>query len=109
MGLMFAAPKSANAHSLASSLSLRKQLDKANGDLRIVQEKLLKAERLAAIGELAGMVGHDLRNPLQGIAGATYYLRARNGSKLDEKDREMVATIETCIQRSNKIINDLLD
>ena len=34
---------------------------------------------------------------------------ARNASKLDDKGREMVATIETCIQRSNKIINDLLE
>jgi len=38
-------------------------------------EALLRSERLAAIGELAGMVGHDLRNPLQGIAGAVYYLK----------------------------------
>ena len=41
-------------------------------DLRTVQlkdanERLVKSERLAALGELAGMVGHDLRNPLAGI------------------------------------------
>lgn len=35
-------------------------------------EQRLLSERLAAIAELAGMVGHDLRNPLQGIAGAAY-------------------------------------
>ena len=36
-------------------------------ELKESQEKLLKAERLAAIGQLAGQVGHDLRNPLTGI------------------------------------------
>jgi signal transduction histidine kinase len=106
---MFVVPSSGDSRNLSSFLTLEKKLDKANADLRVAEEKLLKAERLAAIGELAGMVGHDLRNPLQGMAGAAYYLKARNGSKLDDKGREMVATIETCIQRSNKIINDLLE
>ena len=30
------------------------------------------AERLAAIGATAGMVGHDIRNPLQTIAGEVF-------------------------------------
>jgi PAS domain S-box-containing protein len=38
-----------------------------------MEQKLLKAERFASIGELAGMIGHDLRNPLSGIRGATFY------------------------------------
>lgn len=73
------------------------------------QKRLLKAERLAAIGELAGMVGHDLRNPLTGIAGATYYLKRNWGPKIDKKAHEMLRLIEDDIQYSNKIINDLLE
>jgi len=73
------------------------------------ENKLLKAERLAAIGELAGMVGHDLRNPLTGIAGATYYLKTKYGAKMDEKSKEMLKIIEKDIEYSNKIISDLLD
>jgi PAS domain S-box-containing protein len=73
------------------------------------QNKLLKAERLAAIGQLAGMVGHDLRNPLTGIAGATYYLKTKYGSKMEEKGKEMLRIIEKDIEYSNKIISDLLD
>jgi signal transduction histidine kinase len=69
----------------------------------------LKAERLAAIGELAGMVGHDLRNPLQGISNATFSLRNRQLSHLDLSGRQSLETIEKCVERSNKIINDLLD
>jgi PAS domain S-box-containing protein len=73
------------------------------------QNKLLRAQRLAAIGELAGMVGHDLRNPLTGIAGATYYLKMKLGQKLNDKEREMFETVERAIAYSNKIIDDLLE
>jgi signal transduction histidine kinase len=71
--------------------------------------RLLKTERLAAIGELAGMVGHDLRNPLTGIAGAVYYLKSKYSNALDARGREMLQIIEQDIDYSNKIINDLLE
>jgi signal transduction histidine kinase len=71
--------------------------------------KLRELERMATIGELSAMVGHDLRNPLTGIAGATYYLKMKAGSKLSEKEKGMLVTIEHAIDYSNKIINDLLE
>ena len=80
-------------------ISERKQMEK----------KLLKAERLAAIGEVAAMVGHDLRNPLTGIAGAVYYLRNKLELTMDEKSLEMVELIEKDVEYSNKIVSDLLD
>jgi PAS domain S-box-containing protein len=73
------------------------------------QNKLLKAERLATIGEIAAMVGHDLRNPLTGITGATYYLKTKSGLTLDRRSREMLEIIERDVEYSNKIVNDLLD
>jgi len=78
----------------------------------LVEEKtkqLREAERLSAIGELAAMIGHDLRNPLMGIAGAAYYLKQKLDSTADEKTREMLNLIKECIEYSNKIVNDLLD
>jgi len=78
-------------------------------ELVVAQKKLLKTERLAAIGEIAAMVGHDLRNPLTGITGATYYLKMKLGSDIDEKPREMLDIIEKDVEYSNKIVNDLLD
>jgi PAS domain S-box-containing protein len=71
--------------------------------------QLLKSERLAAIGQLAAMVGHDLRNPLTGIVGAAYYLNTKFRRKLDSKGREMLDVIRKDIEHSNKIINDLLE
>jgi PAS domain S-box-containing protein len=73
------------------------------------QSKLLQSERLAAIGQLAAMVGHDLRNPLTGIGAATYYLRKKLASKPDEKTREMFEVIEKDIEYANSIITDLLE
>ncbi|HXX87297.1 MAG TPA: PAS domain S-box protein, partial [Candidatus Acidoferrum sp.] len=74
-----------------------------------MEQQLFKSERLAAIGELAGMVGHDLRNPLTGIAGAAYYLKTKYGQKMGERAIEMLTIIEKDIEYSNKIINDLLE
>jgi PAS domain S-box-containing protein len=78
-------------------------------DRKRMEQQLFKSERLAAIGELAGMVGHDLRNPLTGIAAAAYYLRTKYASKVDDKAREMLEIIGNDIEYSNKIINDLLE
>jgi PAS domain S-box-containing protein len=78
----------------------------------LVEEKtkqLKQAERMAAIGETAAMVGHDLRNPLTGIAGATYYLKKKLGPKMDKKAREMLELVQKSIEYSNKIISDLLE
>src|SRR5665647_3605182 len=55
---------------LIRDLSEKKELEK----------RLFNAERLAAIGELAGMVGHDLRNPLAGIKNAVYFMKKKGAA-----------------------------
>ncbi len=74
-----------------------------------IQALLLKSERMAAIGELAGMVGHDLRNPLQGILAAAYVLKVGLRTSTDEKVRTMLEIIEKDVAYANKIVGDLLD
>jgi len=102
-----------NAQLIESLREAREQLeqkvDERTRELRRSQEQLLKAQRLAVIGELAGMVGHDLRNPLTSIAGAAYYMKRRPSAKADDKVTEMLELVEKNIAYSNKIINDLLD
>ena len=88
---------------------LEEKVEERTKQLKEMQQQLLKSERLAAIGELAAMIGHDLRNPLTGIAGATYYLKTKCRSKIDNKSKEMLRIIEKDIENSNKIINDLLE
>jgi signal transduction histidine kinase/putative methionine-R-sulfoxide reductase with GAF domain len=88
---------------------LEAKVQERTRELKEAQDRLLKSQRLTAIGELAGMVGHDLRNPLTGITGAAYYLKNKVGDTTNGKAREMLEIIEKNIAYSNKIINDLLD
>ncbi|MCL6579023.1 MAG: PAS domain S-box protein [Candidatus Bathyarchaeota archaeon] len=91
------------------SQHLEALVEQRTRQLKKAQEKLIKSERLAAIGEVAAMVGHDLRNPLTGIKGATYYLKTKLYSKMGEKTKEMLELIEADIEYANKIITDLLE
>ena len=79
----------------------------------IVEERtkqLKQSERMATIGELATMVAHDLRNPLQGIAGATYYIKTKNKDVLNDPATEkMFDLIQKDLNYSDKIVSDLLD
>lgn len=91
------------------SEKLEQLVEKRTGQLKQAEEALLKAERFAAIGETAAMVGHDLRNPLTTIKNAAYYLRAKQNSMSPEQFQQMLALIDKAIARSDKIINDLLE
>jgi len=91
------------------SLHLEKLIEEKTRQLKKAQERLLKAERLATIGELASMIGHDLRNPLQSIKNATWYLEKKLDAKRDRRIKEMLELIKRSIEYSNKIVNDLLE
>jgi signal transduction histidine kinase len=92
----------------AYTSSLEQKVEERTHQLKESQEQLLRAQRMAVIGELAGMVGHDLRNPLTSIGGAAYYLK-RHLAGTPRRTMEMLDLIENNISLSNKIINDLLD
>jgi PAS domain S-box-containing protein len=91
------------------SKHLKYLVDLRTVQLKEVNQQLVKAERLAAIGELAGMVGHDLRNPLAGIKNAAYFLKKKGTAISEAQYREMLETIDKSIDHSDKIINDLLE
>ena len=90
------------------SVHLERLVKERTSQLEEAQAQVVKSERLAAIGELAGMVGHDLRNPLAGIRNATYYLKKKGTTCPESQAKEMLETIEKAIDHSNKIIDDLL-
>ena len=77
------------------------------------RKKLEKVQRLAAIGETAGMVGHDIRNPLQAIIGDVYLARTELASTLESEEKkcalESLEEIEKNIDYINKIVSDLQD
>lgn len=77
-------------------------------DLQEAQEKLIRSEKLAIVGQLASSVGHDLRNPLGVIKNSIYYLNMKLKGG-DEKIKKHLNILESEINRSSQIINDLLD
>jgi PAS domain S-box-containing protein len=91
------------------SHKLENLVEERTRKLKEAEIQLVKKERLAAIGELAGMIGHDLRNPLTGIKNAAYLLEKKGTSISETQTKELIETIKTCVEHSNKIINDLLD
>jgi two-component system sensor kinase FixL len=58
---------------------LEERVEARTIDLRVAQDKLIAAERFAVLGQFAGSVAHEIRNPLAVIAN-TVYLLQRLGS-----------------------------
>ena len=83
----------------------------------LVEEKTRKlklAERLAAIGETAGMIGHDIRNPLQSIDGALYlakdYVKSLPEDCEEKKDLEEIhELLREQVAYVDHIVADLQD
>ena len=76
-------------------------------------QKLKDSERLAAIGQTAGMVGHDIRNPLQAMISELYLERSDIESLPDGEAKqnlqESISSIEENVFYINKIVADLQD
>lgn len=78
-------------------------------ELKRTQVELLKRERLATLGQIAGSIAHELRNPLGAIRNATYFLNMVLTRELKDKSGRHLQIINEEIERSDKIITSLLD
>jgi len=79
-----------------------------------LEEELRQSERLSAVGKTAGMVGHDLRNPLQAIAGNISLMKEMLAfPSLGPAEREglsrNVEEISGQVRYMDKIVSDLQD
>lgn len=85
-----------------------KALESALQELSAAQESLVRREKLAMLGQLAGGVGHELRNPLGVMTNAIYYLLMVL-KDAPENVKDYLGIIKTQIALSEKIVGDLLD
>jgi PAS domain S-box-containing protein len=76
---------------------------------KTLQEKLVTSEKLAAIGQLASAIGHEIRSPLGVIKNSAYFLNMRLKDAADEKVVKHLKILEKEVNSANLIISDLLD
>ncbi|MCY1017540.1 sensor histidine kinase [Pyxidicoccus sp. MSG2] len=91
-----------------------RELDRALRELGGFQEHLIRVEKLAAVGQLAASVGHELRNPLAAVRNAHAYLSRKLtkdpvGAAEDPRVSQFLGVMERELNACAKIISDLLD
>ncbi|MDP3042465.1 MAG: AAA family ATPase [Candidatus Omnitrophota bacterium] len=86
---------------------LEEMVEERTRQLSKVQEDLLIAERLAVLGQLAGSISHEIRNPLNVISSSAYYIKMKLGTT-DKKLREHIDHIEAEVKNSTAIIDSIL-
>ena len=87
---------------------LEELVEERTSELLEVQEELVRKEKLTVLGQLAGGMGHELRNPLGAIKNAAYFLNMA----LEEPEPEVKETLEILEKEvgiSERIISSLLD
>ncbi len=73
-------------------------------EMKVLREKVASAQRMAALGEMAAKVAHEIRNPLLSIGGFARRLEKRLDGDLKEHAKIIVGEV----QRLEGILNDTL-
>ncbi|MEA3305641.1 MAG: ATP-binding protein, partial [Candidatus Omnitrophota bacterium] len=94
-----------------ATLNILEDINEAYGELKETHVQLVQRERLAAIGQMAAIISHELRNPLTNIKMSAYYLN----KKLTKKENSpkvftgIIQDIEKEIERASGIIANILE
>ena len=87
---------------------LEQMVEARTRELRDAQEQLVRQERLAVLGQLAGGIAHELRSPLGAIKNAAYYFKMVVENPSPDA-REMMEILDQQTDVSARIIGSLLD
>ncbi len=92
---------------LTYNRSLTREVEQKTRELRESQERLLRSERFAAVGEAAAYVSHEIKNPLMVIGGLAHQVakRLEDRAELQEKLR----LIREEVRRLETFLGDLRD
>ena len=88
------------------SQQMEEKIQKTTAELRKTEAQLIRSEKLAALGQLAAGIAHEIRNPLTSINILIHSLRESLSSK--NSHREDLKVIEEEIDRINEIVDQFL-
>src|SRR5208337_4109858 len=92
----------------AKTKAVADQLAEANRSLREAEEAVRRSDRLAALGQLAAGLAHELRNPLGTIRASAEMLN-RSVAPENEVAREVAGFIAEEVDRTNSLVTRFLD
>ncbi len=75
---------------------------------KMMEETFRQQEKLAAVGQLAAGIAHEIRNPLASISGSIQ-LMLTNPTKHNEEDVKLMKIVDKEIDRLNRLISDFLN
>jgi two-component system sensor histidine kinase PilS (NtrC family) len=75
-------------------------------EVKQLEKKMRRADRMAAIGELSACIAHEIRNPLASISGSVEVLK--NELNLDGDNEHLMSLIIKETARLNTILSDFL-
>jgi signal transduction histidine kinase len=93
--------------SALETASLIADLERRNRELSYTRAELVRHERLAALGEMAASVAHEVRNPVGVIANAVSTIRRRRDGETGRS--ELLSIIEEECFRLERMVRDLLE
>ncbi|NMO17780.1 response regulator [Pyxidicoccus fallax] len=101
----------ANAKSLEElRVALEEKVSQRTAELTRMQAELMRHEKLAAIGQLAAGVAHEINNPSAAVAANLRYLQdGLAGGQLPEDSRACIDESLASVQRISRIVRQLLD
>jgi two-component system sensor histidine kinase PilS (NtrC family) len=73
-----------------------------------MENELTQRERLAAVGEMAAKIAHEIRNPLAAISGSVQILQGDVGTEVDDEPRQLMDIVVREADRLSGLITDFL-
>lgn len=91
----------------AMNKDLEQRVQERTAELKAATDELVSKERLAAIGQMASIISHEIRNPLAVISNATRLIKTIE-PPTEPKIIKQFSIIEAEIKQANSIISEVL-
>jgi len=100
--------KQAEAQIRNQNILLEEAVHEKTREMETLMERMIRQEKLATIGQIAGSIAHELRNPLGAVKQSIFFLK-RKEDTYPEKIQSHLQLMEREIEVTNRVISDLLD